>query len=475
MKRLLFLVLTLMLIAGSFQVAAGMPSASSNEITFLDEFEGELAPEWTWLNEDPERWSLTSDGWLEIQAGDPGFFNPEGAETNMVNLLVQPAPEGDLVVTTRLNTNPDENFQLAGIFLIHDNNNYVSVLDIFCQPCLPDTGGYGYAIEAFKGGEYVAQDMFKGRAAEDTDVYLRLIYSAADESVTGYYAVMPDFEAVPGSEEIEHEHWQVVGVIEDFPVINQIGLGAGNAPHPDGIEEDLMASFDYVKISTESGLPLSYSVTDPPEPTPLPEGVLFRDDFEGYFQPGWSWINENPEKWDIVKYEDQGWFKIVGDKPGGLAVQSNTLMRPLPEGDFVITAHVVANPRQNFHQANIFIFEDETNYIRLNLGFCDLCGLPTGHGYYMETIIENNPFGDVYAIQRNAEDTDVYLRLVSENDMIIGYYATELGEWTRIGRFGNFFEFKSVGLGATNSVPDEWEVEDIVALFDYFEISLPKP
>jgi hypothetical protein len=91
----------------------------------------------------------------------------------------------------------------------------------------------------------------------------------------------------------------------------------------------------------------------------------------------------------------------------------------------------------------------------------------------METIIENNPFGDFYAVPRSPEATDVYLRLVNQGGSITGYYATELGDWQRIGAFGNYFDFVSVGLGATNSVPADWEVEDIIAQFDYFEISKP--
>lgn len=92
----------------------------------------------------------------------------------------------------------------------------------------------------------------------------------------------------------------------------------------------------------------------------------------------------------------------------------------------------------------------------------------------METIIENNPFGDVYAVPRDPETKDVYLRLVNQGGTITGHYATEIGDWQRIGAFGNYFSFVSVGLGATNSVPPDWEVEDIEALFDYFEISIPE-
>lgn len=213
-----------------------------------------------------------------------------------------------------------------------------------------------------------------------------------------------------------------------------------------------------------------------PTVTALPEGVLFRDDFEGYFQPGWAWINENPEKWALVEFGPSQWLQITGDKAGGFGEdRTNILMRPLPEGDFVITTHVLADPRTNHHQANIFIYEDTQNFIVMNFGFCDHCGLASesGHGYFMETIIENSPFGDFYAVPRGPEDTDVYLRLVNQGGSITGYYATEFGNWQRIGAFGNYFDFVSVGLGATNSVPPEWEVDDIVALFEYFEISVP--
>lgn len=211
----------------------------------------------------------------------------------------------------------------------------------------------------------------------------------------------------------------------------------------------------------------------PPTLTPLMEGTIFRDDFEGYLQPGWEWINENPSKWSFVEFGDSTWLRIIGDNAGGFNEQTNTLMRALPDGDFAITTHIIADPRQDFHQANIFIFENAQNYIRTNFGFCGRCGLPDGHGYFMETIIENNPFGDLYSVPRAAEDTDVYLRLVNQDGSVTGYYAKEYGDWHRIGAFGNYFDFVSVGIGATNSRPDSMQGEDIEALFDYFEITRP--
>ncbi len=154
--------------------------------------------------------------------------------------------------------------------------------------------------------------------------------------------------------------------------------------------------------------------TELPPTSPQPEGVLFRDDFEGSFQSGWQWINENPDKGELVEFDDSGWLKIVGDKPGNFADQTNTRMRALPHGDIEITTRAIADPRQNHHPANIFIFEEESNYMRLNFGFCDHCRLSEGYGYFMETVIENNPFAAFYAVGRDSEQRDVYLRLVNQ-------------------------------------------------------------
>ena len=448
------------------------PTATPDPVLFVDEFESGLDPAWSWTNEDPQRWSLTEDGWLQIQAGNPGFAETEGA-IRQVNLLTQPAHPGGFMITTRLFANPDENFQQAGIFMIHDGVNYVSILNAFCQPCLPDRDGSGFFLESFKEGEYIAGGLWDDRAPESTDTYLRLVYSPENQSISGYASDQPD-------------QWQLIGVIEDFPSIQEIGLGAANAPSPEGVQEDLMAYFAYFEVSqmdtpvrTGNLLPKLPEPTTPPEPTatleptPLPQGVLFRDDFEGYLQPGWTWSNEDPDRWTFT---EDGWLEIRGDNLAfyhlGDYGMTNFLTRELPAGDFMITAHVKSNPVENFQQATIYIYQDQNNYIALNTGFCSLCST-AGPGFYMETFIDNNPFSNAYLIPRDPADTDVYLRLVNQGGSLTGYYATTPNEWQRAGAFGNFFEFNSVGLGTTNSSPSGVE-NDIISQFDYFEIALPE-
>lgn len=205
--------------------------------------------------------------------------------------------------------------------------------------------------------------------------------------------------------------------------------------------------------------------TETPRPTntPLPVGVLFRDDFEGSLQPGWEWESENPDKWTFT---DDGSLQIIGENNDLLYSnqQNNLLWYPLPAGDFVITVHLNTKPFDNFQQAAIFIYEDSDNYITINRGFCAPCATG-GNGFYMDYKIAGQ-IGN-YNTATNAED--VYLRLESKENVISGYYATAPEQWERLGRFGNFFQFKKVGIGVSNGR----SANDVVGQFDYFEISQP--
>ncbi|MCC6299289.1 MAG: hypothetical protein IT314_08315 [Anaerolineales bacterium] len=217
-----------------------------------------------------------------------------------------------------------------------------------------------------------------------------------------------------------------------------------------------------------TAIPSTETPASTPTNTPLPAGLIFRDDFNGSLQPGWRWELEDPSRWSFVGVGGNQWLQLVGNDG-----RSNVLLRDVPQGDFTITAHIAADPFQNFHQANIFIFEDLDNYIVLNTGYCAPCSTG-GPGFYMETVADGgNSRANVYMIPRDPSATDVYLRIVLEGETISGYYATAPNDWQRLGRFGNFFTLNSIGLSATNSSPPEGTPEDIVAQFDFFEVSQP--
>jgi len=202
-------------------------------------------------------------------------------------------------------------------------------------------------------------------------------------------------------------------------------------------------------------------------PTATPENQIFRDDFNGALQPGWIWENENTDRWSITS---DGWLQILGEDTALLygQAQSNLLWRELPEGNFVITVHLNAVPVANFQQATIYLYEDTQNFIAINRGYCAPCSTK-GNGIYMEYKIGGE--GGVYMIA--LQETDLYLRLEYKEDVITGSFATKHNQWQRLGRFGNYFIFKQVGLGVTNADSEGDDNADLVGLFDYFEITKP--
>jgi len=107
-------------------------------------------------------------------------------------------------------------------------------------------------------------------------------------------------------------------------------------------------------------VPPEPTVEPSPELTSTPEKQIFRDDFTGELQPGWTWESENPDRWTIT---DDGWLQIIGEDSSLLAdeQQSNLLWMDLPGGDFVITVHMKAQPIVNFQQATLYIYEDPDN------------------------------------------------------------------------------------------------------------------
>ena len=121
----------------------------------------------------------------------------------------------------------------------------------------------------------------------------------------------------------------------------------GTTPEPVQLPEPEISP-----VPTNTPLPLP-TETSIPTNTPLPAGVLFREDFNGMFQPGWHWELEDPSRWSFVEKGDNQWLQIIAQDQ-----RSNVLMRDAPQGDFSIASHVVADPNQNFHQASVFIFED---------------------------------------------------------------------------------------------------------------------
>jgi len=203
-------------------------------------------------------------------------------------------------------------------------------------------------------------------------------------------------------------------------------------------------------------------------PTQLPAGVFFRDDFTKDLQPGWTWKDENKERWTITQ---DGWLQILADDPYLFFdnSQANVLFRDLPDGDFDVIIHATANPTEPNQNIQIILYQDNKNYMEINRGFCGPCQNP-GSGFFMDFEIA----GSRSFYEKLSKATDFYLKLRSQNKVLSGYYALEPEKWILLGKLGNYYQFKRVGIGATNSDPEHKINSDLVARIDFVEIRKPK-
>ena len=197
---------------------------SSGEI-FRDDFEGQLVEGWTWLAEDPSKWSLSEvSGSLQIIASDASLDGPNLPP----NILLRDAPAGDFEITTSLRFTPTSNFQFAGLIIFQDNGNVLQLGRAFCDlanVCIGD-GVYMDNIEngSFVGSNY--QTPFRG-----TVIYLRL--QRAGNTYSGYVSE-------------DGEQWTKTGEhVRDFSQI-RVGLMAAQAP------TEIPAVFDYFTINATS-------------------------------------------------------------------------------------------------------------------------------------------------------------------------------------------------------------------------------
>jgi len=203
--------------------ATTIPTTTPEGQIFHDDFTGGIQAGWEWQNENPSRWSITTDGWLQILGEDASLLG-NGTQSN---LLCRNAPNEDFQITVHLSAETTTNFQQATLYLYQDGENYVAINRGFCGPCA--TGGNGLFMEYKFAGAWGAYN----EKTSDTDVFLRLV--SQGQTIKGYYAFEPD-------------EWELFGNIGNYLENANICLGVSNVDQA-GINSDLVGRFDYIDIS----------------------------------------------------------------------------------------------------------------------------------------------------------------------------------------------------------------------------------
>ncbi|MDK2982332.1 MAG: hypothetical protein PWQ55_2679 [Chloroflexota bacterium] len=202
------------------------PTPTPQGRIFIEEFNGELQPGWTWNNEDPDNWRITDDGWLEIKASDESILH--GNDQN--NLLMRAAPaEGSFMIETLLHADTTSNFQQAAIFVVQDYSNFLNIARGYCSFC--PQGGDGLYSDYVYQGEWGS---VSGLSVAEDDYYLRIVVDRDQNQLVNYYS-------------LDGENWVQQRMIPLNLEITQVGLGATNSDTAN-LDDDLTALFDYFEV-----------------------------------------------------------------------------------------------------------------------------------------------------------------------------------------------------------------------------------
>ena len=192
----------------------------------------QLSPFWSWVNEDITHWSLTQrSGYLRIITQQGDLME---SQNDAHNILLQSAPVGDFEIQTKVDLDPTENYQQAGLVVYQDDDNYIKIVRIFSN-----------------GGTYVA-------AANEVNQSFSHTYIEVSPSLTTthFRIIKQGVTYTCYYSEDGHGWVQVEQYSQNIQNI-QFGLMAVNAwPYP----SEIPADFDYFHVS--GGFSISGHVTD---------------------------------------------------------------------------------------------------------------------------------------------------------------------------------------------------------------------
>lgn len=182
-------------------------------------------------------------------------------------------------------------------------------------------------------------------------------------------------------------------------------------------------------------------------------------DFDGSLGDGWSWVRENPARWNM---DDPGKLTILleyGDLWQNWTNNSkNLLLRDAPSGDFAIETKLDVHLTVDIHQALIVLYQDDDNYLRYGL---TRVGTPL-----IDRVWEVG--GGTAGFSRAYGLNSVYLRIVKEGTSATMYYSSDGISWSLHDEIPSLnFTPTKVGLVAFNgsqSSTSSW------AKYDYFTV-----
>jgi len=205
--------------------------------TWVDHFStASLDGAWTWIREDPTRWSLTANtGYMRLFTHGGSLYQDIN---DLKNMLIQSAPATNFLIETKVDFEPTENFQAAGLLLYFDDDNYLALLRAYCDRPAPTCLGNGIYFDKEVAG-VAASENFPTTTVSLSEAYLRIVRTG--DLYTGYFSEDGTNWTLVGSHELVTDPLALLGSL-------RIGIMAGQNGSVSAA--DIPADFDYFKLIT---------------------------------------------------------------------------------------------------------------------------------------------------------------------------------------------------------------------------------
>lgn len=167
--------------------------------TFRDDFDGTMDIGWAWFKSTEPGYSLThTPGVLRLNLSQGTFFASPPPE----NLLLRPAPTGTFDLTTYLRFNPHNNFEIAGLVVLFDDDSVLQFGRGFCytDATSPSCIGDGLYFDNIQDGSPVGGN-FATPSVLGLDYVLRL--QRTGNSYTASYTDSNGTGGVVGSHTVD--------------------------------------------------------------------------------------------------------------------------------------------------------------------------------------------------------------------------------------------------------------------------------
>jgi len=204
---------------------------------------------------------------------------------------------------------------------------------------------------------------------------------------------------------------------------------------------------------------LTSLVTPQPHLPTEPAWQSYGDEFDQpALDPLWSWYSEDRSRWSLSA--SPGKLQITGasgDMYANCAFEPhNLLLRPAPQGDFMVETHLSFLPMTDYQQAGLILFSDADHYLKL-----DVLNLDSNGGISVEMMRERGGevvFPTDHAYLPIRQTAPAVLRVVKSGSIYTGYYSADGDFWVEVGSFESPAPYTQVGLfaltGCTDAAPD---------------------